>query len=136
MVPDGMIVTRGDIHEALTRGRYYLGSVEESKDKNVNLAMNVPDGRELGPEVVRKARALEMECYRKMNVYEKTPIKECFEKTKKPPSVSLRLVAKQINTGKEQSLFSATLPLEALHRHSRLCGCCHQRLSLGRCQRC
>ena len=29
------------------------------------------DGQELDPEVVRKARALDMEWYKKMNVYEK-----------------------------------------------------------------
>ena len=88
------------------------------------------DGQELDPEVVRKARALEMEWYRKTRVYEKRPIEECFEKTKRPPikvkwvdrnegdrqhvNVRSRLVAKQINTGKEQGLFAATLPLEAL----------------------
>ena len=135
------------IHEALTtRGRYYLASVEESEDKNVNMAMSVPVGedyeqelaeawddkvgQELDPEVVRKARALEMEWYRKMNVYEKRPIQECFRKTKKPPikvkwvdhnkgdrqhiNVRSRLVAKQISTGKEQGLFAAPPPLEAL----------------------
>ena len=68
--------------------------------------------------MVRKARALEMEWYRKMNVYEKRPIEECFEKTKQPSikvkwvdrnkgdrqhvNVRSRLVAKQINTSKEQ----------------------------------
>ena len=152
---DGVIVsclreeeaTRRDIHEALTtRGRYYLGSVEESEDKNVNMAMNVPIGedyeqefaeawddkvgQELDPEVVRKARALEMEWYRKMNVFEKRPTQECFGKTKKPPikvkwvdhnkgdrqhiNVRSRLVAKQISTGKQQGLFAAPPPLEAL----------------------
>ena len=36
-------LTRRDIHEALmTRGRYYLVSVEESVDKNANVAMDVP----------------------------------------------------------------------------------------------
>ena len=73
-----------------------------------------------------------MEWYRKMNVYEKRPSEECFEKTKKPPikvkwidhntgdrqnvNVGSRLVAKQINTGKEEGLFAAAPPLEAL-RH-------------------
>ena len=33
-----------------------------------------------------KARAMEMESYRKLNVYEKRPMEECFEKTKKPPT--------------------------------------------------
>ena len=46
---DNMIVrslreegSRRDTHEALrTRGRYYIGNVEESKDKNANIAMDV-----------------------------------------------------------------------------------------------
>ena len=90
------------LHEALrTRGRYYIGGVEESEDKNANMAMDVPaeedyeqelveawgdiDGQELDPKTVKKARDLEMEWYRKMKVYEKRPIEECFEKTKRPP---------------------------------------------------
>ena len=72
-----------------------------NEDENTNMAIDVPseedyeqelaeawddiDGQELAPDVVRKARALEMEWYRKMNLYEKRPIEECFEKTKKPP---------------------------------------------------
>ena len=88
------------------------------------------DGQELDPETVQKARALKMEWYRKMNVYEKRPTEECFEKTKGPPikvrwvdhnkgerhnvNVRSRLVAKQINTDKEEGLFAATPPLEAL----------------------
>ena len=79
-----------------TRRRYYYGSVEESDDMEANMAMDVPieedyeqdlveasndiDGQELDPEMVRKARALEMnEWYR--NVYEQRSIEECFEKT-------------------------------------------------------
>ena len=70
----------------MTRGNYFGGSVEENENKNANMAMNVPidedndqelaevwddiDGQELEPEVVRKARALDMKWCRKMNVYE------------------------------------------------------------------
>ena len=62
-----------------------------------------------------------------MNAYEKRPIEECFEKTKKPPikvrwvdhnkgdrqnvNVRSRLVTKQIKTVKEEGLFAATPPL-------------------------
>ena len=76
--------------------------VEESGDKNENLAADIPpeedyaqelaeawddiDGQELDSETVKKARALEMEWYRKMNVHEKRPVEERFEKTMKPPS--------------------------------------------------
>ena len=71
-----------------------------------------------------------IERYRKMNAYEKRPIEECFEKTKKPPikvrwvdhnkgdrqnvNVRSRLVTEQIKTGKEEGLFAATPPLENL----------------------
>ena len=80
------------------------------------------------------------------NVCEKRPIKECVEKTKKPPikvkwidhnkgdrqnmNVRSRLVAKQNRTGKEQGVFAATPPLEAF------CGCCYHRRSLGTSTRC
>ena len=84
-------LTRRDTHEALrTRGRYYIRNVEQSEDKNANRAMDVPseedceqelaeawddiDGQELDPEAVKKAPALQMECHRKMNVYEKRSI--------------------------------------------------------------
>ena len=109
---------------------------KESEHKNANMAIDVPadeeeyDGQELDPETVKKARALQMEWYRKMNVYEKRPIEECFDKTTRPPikvkwvdhsrgdrhnvNVRSRLLTKQINTGKEEGLFTATAPLEAL----------------------
>ena len=106
--------TKRDIHEAkMTRGRYWHRGGRQ----------------ELEPEVVRKAHALEMEWYRKMNVYERRPIEECFEKSKRPirvkwvdrntgdrqhMNVRSFLVAEQINTSKEQGLFAAMRPLEAL----------------------
>ena len=56
-----------------TRGRYCIGSVDESEDQNANMAKDVPleedyeqelieawddiDGQELNPETVKKARA-------------------------------------------------------------------------------
>ena len=140
-------LTRREIHEAvMTRGGYDVGSIEENDNKNVNMAMDVPieedyeqklaeawdyiDGQELEPEVVKKARALEMEWYWKMNVHEKGPTEECFEETKKPPikvkrvdrnkrdrqhmNVTSRLVTKQINTSKEQGFFAATPPREVI----------------------
>ena len=81
---------------------------------------------------MKKARALEIERYRKMNVYEKRPSEKCFEKTKKPPTKvkwtdhntgrqtkrerGIEARAKQISTRKEEGLFAAAPPLEAL-RH-------------------
>ena len=67
-----------------------------------------------------------MEWYRKMNVFETRPTEECFEKTinvklvdrnkgdRQHMNVRWRLMTKQINTGKEQLLFEAIPPLEAL----------------------
>ena len=87
-------------------------------------------GQELDRATVKKACALEMGWYRKMNVYEMRPIEECFDKTNGPPikmkwvdlnegdrhNVNVRssLVAEQINTRKAEGLFAATPPLEAL----------------------
>ena len=83
------------------RGRYYLGIVEENDNKNANMAMDVPfeedyeqklaeawdymDGQELEPVVVKKARALEMEWYWKMNVYEKKPKKSASKRPRSRP---------------------------------------------------
>ena len=140
-----MLVWRGvdkerHLQEALrTRGRYHIGKGE---DKNANTAMDVPAEEDHEEELMEawddidsqeldlKHRVLEMEWHRKMTVYEKRPIEECFEKTKRPPikvkwvdhntgdshnvNVRLRLVAKHINTGKEEGFFAATPPLEAL----------------------
>ena len=92
-----------DIHRTTTtRGSYYIGSVEENENKNVNMAVDVPpevgyaqelaeawddiDGQELDPEVVRKARALEMAWFRKMNVYDKKPIENASKRRKVHPS--------------------------------------------------
>ena len=88
------------------------------------------DRQELDSEAVKKTRALEIEWHTKMNRHKKRPIEECFEKTMKPPikvkcidrnkgdrqNVNVRsgLLAKPINTGKEEGLFAATPPLEAL----------------------
>ena len=44
------------------------------------------DGQERDLETVRKARALEMEYYRKMNVHEKRPIEKCFDEPRDHPS--------------------------------------------------
>ena len=65
-----------------------------------------------------------------MQLYEKVPIKTCFEETGKAPitvrwidinkgdqenpNYRSRLVAREINTYKRDDLFAATPPLEAL----------------------
>ena len=45
--------------------------LEEDYEQEATEAWDEIDGQELDPETVKKARALEMEWYRKMNVYEK-----------------------------------------------------------------
>ena len=59
--------------------------LEEDYEQELAEAWDDIDDQEPDPDAVKKARALEMEWYRKMHVYEKRPIEECFEKTKKPP---------------------------------------------------
>ena len=39
---DSMIMSCLRDEAVMTRGRYYLGSVEENEDKNTNMAMDVP----------------------------------------------------------------------------------------------
>ena len=46
-------------------------TIEEDYEHKLAEALDGIDGQELEPEVARKARALEMQRYRKMNVYEK-----------------------------------------------------------------
>ena len=96
-------LSRRDIHEAvMTRGSYYLGIVEESEDKNANMALDVPieedyeqelaetwddiEGQEFEPDILRKASALDTERYEKMNVFEKRSTEEYSEETNKPLS--------------------------------------------------
>ena len=103
--------------------------IEEDYDQELADAWDDIDGHDLDPETVKKARALQMDWYRKMNVHEKGPIEECFEKTKKPPikvkwddrnkgdrqhmNVRSRLVAKQIHTGREKGCSQQLSPTVA-----------------------
>ena len=70
-------LTRRDIHEAVTtRGRYDVNRamdvpIEEDYKQKLAEAWDYIDGQELEPEVVKKARVLEMEWYWKMNVHAK-----------------------------------------------------------------
>ena len=80
-------------------------------------------------ELVEAARQVEMETYKKHEVYEKVPIEECWRETgrapigvkwvdtnkgdKERPEYRCRLVAKEIKKDKREDLFAATPPLEA-----------------------
>ena len=86
-------------------------------------------GKKLNSELVYKARAEEIEEFRKHGVYIKVPISECMNVTgKKPigvrwvdinkgddenPEYRSRLVAKEIKRDKRDDNFAATPPLEA-----------------------
>ena len=79
---------------------------------------------------MRKARQAEVDYIHKMNLYDKVPISECWAKTgQKPidtkwvdvnkgdtsrPNYRSRLVGKEYNQHKDDSLYAATPPLEAL----------------------
>jgi hypothetical protein len=86
-------------------------------------------GEFLDADKVKEARRAEMSYYRKMGVYKKVPIKECLEKTGKPPIgvrwvdvnkgdrkaplYRSRLVAKEFKKYKDDDLFAATPPIES-----------------------
>ena len=94
------------------------------------MAWDDVSGAELNPKEVKKARAEEIEYVRRMNLYTKVPISECYAKTGRAPitvrwidinkgdqtnpNYRSRLVAREINTHKRDDLFAGTLPLEAL----------------------
>ena len=87
-------------------------------------------GAELNPSMVKEARREEVEYIRKMGLYTKVPVSECWRNTGgkpiqvrwidinkgdiKHPNYRSRLVAKEINAYKRTDLFAATPPLEAL----------------------
>ena len=87
-------------------------------------------GEHLPKRLVIAARCLEMDLFREKRVYTKVPITEAWEQTGKAPipvkwidtnkgdianpEVRSRLVAKEFNKYKDNELYAATPPLEAL----------------------
>jgi len=87
-------------------------------------------GQALNPELVRAARAKELEYFDGKNVWQLRPIDECRRITGKPPvtvrwvdvnkgddvnpNIRSRLVARQIRQAGEEAIFAPTPPLEAL----------------------
>ena len=88
-------------------------------------------GHQLDPKLVLKARQLEVEYIREMRLYDKVPIKMCWDRSGKKPiggrwldvnkgdsdkiNMRSRYVAKDFNRGKGGiELFAATPPLEGL----------------------
>ena len=87
-------------------------------------------GAELTPSMVKQARKEEVGYVRKMGLYRKVLVSECWGRIGKKPiqvrwidvnqgdvkqrNYRFRLAAKEINTYKRQDLFAATPPLETL----------------------
>ena len=113
---------------AQIKKRYKI--VEEEDNPDLETAWDDVSGAELDPKEVKRARAEEVEYVRKMKLYNKVPIEECYQKTGKAPSTvrwidinkgdklnpnyRSRLVAREIDTHKRDDLFAGTPPLEAL----------------------
>ena len=105
-------------------------TAEEEDDPNLETAWDDVSGAELDPKEVKRARAEEVEYVRKMKLYTKVPIDECYKKTGKAPitvrwidinkgdklnpNYRSRLVAREINTHKRDDLFAGTPPLDRL----------------------
>ena len=87
-------------------------------------------GQLLDPVLVREARAKEMEYVRSKGLWAKRPVRECLDRTGRPPvtvrwvdtnkgddncpNIRSRLVARQIRGPGQEAVFAPTAPLEAL----------------------
>ena len=126
---DGNIDTRKIMEEAKKLQKQYQ-TVEEDDQPQMEMVWDDVSGAELDPKVVRKAREEEIEYVRKMKLYTKVPIQECYAKIGRAPitirwidinkgdnvnpNCRSRLVAREINTHKRDDLFAGTPLLEAL----------------------
>ena len=105
-------------------------TVGEDDQPQFGTAWDDVSGAGLDPQPVRLARREEIEYVRKMNLYTKVSLQECYAKIGKAPitvrwidinkgdninpNYRSRLVAREINTHKRDDLFAGTPPLEAL----------------------
>ena len=105
-------------------------TVEEENTEELEVAWDDVCGAELNPQKVGQAREKEIDYVRKMDLYEKVPLQQCFTRTGRAPITTRwieihngdidnpnyrsRLVAREINTYKRDDLFAATPPLESL----------------------
>ena len=99
---------------------------EESNDELLDQAWDDHTGEFLDAKKVKEARQLEMEYYDKMQVFDKVPIAQCWERTGKAPLKARwvdidkgtryrsRWVAKQFKGSESEEWFAATPPIEAL----------------------
>ena len=125
-----MGATSRDLMEVAKELQAKYEIVEEPEDERFSVAWDGVSGAELHPEKVRKARAEEVEFVRKMRLYDKVLISQCYQKTgrapitvrwidinkgdNQSPNYRSRLAAREINLYKRDDLFAATPPLEAL----------------------
>lgn len=111
--------------------------VEEEDDGSMDRAWDDATGAEFNFSMVKIARQEEAEYIRKMKLYTKVPISECWGKIGKKPTYVRwidvkkgdveasnhrpRLVAKEIMAYKRVDLFAATPPFEALKLILSMC---------------
>lgn len=74
--------------------------VEEPISDEVEMVWDDVSGAEFDPTQVKRARAEEVEYVRKMGLYNKVPIRQCYEKTGKGP-ISVRWI--DINKGDQNT---------------------------------
>ena len=70
--------------------------VEEDESEELEIIWDDMSGAELDPKAVRRARGEEIDYVRKMDLYNKVFIKQCYERICKGP-ISIRWI--DINTG-------------------------------------
>jgi len=133
-------ILTGFRRQMVREGRMMEGVVgmQEPVDLSVFITQTERDGKvyddmtgqELPYELVVEARRKELEYFKKKNVWVKKLVKECINKTGKPPisvrwvdtnkgddvnpEIRSRLVARQIRGPGQDSVFAPTPPLEAL----------------------
>ena len=71
-------------------------TIEEENEDELEVAWDDVSGAELDPQKVRRTREEEIEYVKKMDLYKKVPIQQCYSKTGKAP-ISVRWI--DINEG-------------------------------------
>ena len=139
---DNTLTNSKDLAETTRQTKEELPTAMDDNEEQMMIAWNDVSGAELDPKATRAARAEEMDCVRKMNLYTKVPITKCLGKTGKQP-ISVRwidinkgdtnnphyrsrLVAREIDTCKRDDLVAATPPLEALKIILSMTACCNK----------
>lgn len=126
----GHVAPEGNTASRLKGAKYTMEKCHGMETVGDMVAIDDVSGAYLDPREVIKARLAEVDYIRKMNLYTKVPIAECWKVTGKQPIATKwidvnkqdtanllyrsRLVGKEFNTYNDTSLYSATPPLEAL----------------------